>query len=137
MAISKLGFSFSTKSQAAFSANVFWSHECSQPIYRLSLRVKIGAHLACPIGVSRVHGLLPGDRVPFFLAINLGVLLSVHNRSEGRGDDYPLDLWRVRFDSFQNARGSLDGRVQEIFHRIQDIKMEWRCGVQDIVEGGI
>lgn len=80
MAMSKLGFSFSTKSQAAFSAKVLKGY-LDQSNF-IAFMDAGRAYLAGSVNIRMIHSLLPGNWVPFFLAVDLRVPLRVHDGSK-------------------------------------------------------
>lgn len=84
-----------------------------------------------------IHGFFPGHRIPFLLAIDLGMALWIDNRSKGRGDDNSFHRRRIGLDCLQNAGGSLDGGIEEILHRVLDVEVERRRRVKDIVKGRV
>lgn len=84
-----------------------------------------------------IHSFFPGYGIPVLVAVHLGMLFGVDNRSKGGGDDDSLHRRCMGLDCLQNARGPLDGGVEEILDGILDIEVEWRSSVQDIVEGRV
>lgn len=90
--------------------------------------------LASPVDIRVVQTLLPCDRVPNLLTINLRMLLGIHNGSKRWCDHYSFHGGGMCFDGSQNTSGSLDGGVKEILHWVLNVEMERRGGMKNIVE---
>lgn len=137
MARSKFGFSFSTNSQAAFSAKVCHRGVVSLrwgPKSHRNGREREVPYLTCSIYLGMVESLLPSHRIPDSLVINFLVLVCVDDRSKGRSYDHPLHRWRVLLNGAENARCSFDRGVEEVLHGVLNVEMKRRCGMKDIIE---
>lgn len=90
--------------------------------------------LAASVDYRGIQGFFPGDWVPVLLTVGWRVLLGIDNRSKRGCDDDSLHRRCMGFDSLEDARGSLDGGIQEVLNGVLDIEVEGRSSVQDIFE---
>jgi hypothetical protein len=94
-------------------------------------------YLARSVGLSRIQGFLPGDRVPDLLTVDLSVLFDIDNCGKRRCDHDSLHCWGVGLNSPQDTCCSLNRGVQEVLYWVRNIVMERRGSMKDVVEGWV
>lgn len=129
------GFSFSTNSQAAFSAKSY--RECQYAVPQRQA-AKDGSHLATAICLRMILlRLFPSKGIPDCLIVHPCVVKRVNDRSKRRGHNDTLHGRGICLDRLEDPGCTLDRRAQEILHGVLDIVVEWRSSVKDIFQARV